>query len=87
MRFLGFVFAASMMAQPALALDPSWPDLKYTLYGDQALIAADEAIEIIAPYRTKDDARTQRGDASSGREPGAGFCRVQIRQTDPGILL
>ncbi len=36
---------------PALALEPSWPDLQDALYGDLALTSGAGLIEIDAPYR------------------------------------
>jgi len=48
-------------ALPAFADDPAWPDLKHALYGDQLLTQAGNIIEINAPYRSTDDARTQIG--------------------------
>ncbi len=55
---------------PALALEPSWPDLQDALYGDLALTSGAGLIEIDAPYRSELDARTNIGatvEAPSGR--------------------
>lgn len=42
----------------ASAFEPSWPDLRASLYGDLFLGTAADVIELEAPYRTSDDART-----------------------------
>lgn len=42
----------------ASAFEPSWPDLRASLYGDMFLGTATDVIELDAPYRTNDDART-----------------------------
>ncbi|MCO6382102.1 quinoprotein dehydrogenase-associated SoxYZ-like carrier [Oceanicola sp. 502str15] len=47
------------LASPALALDPSWPDLQAALYEGRALLPGDDVIAIDAPYRSADDARTR----------------------------
>ncbi|MEO1138397.1 MAG: quinoprotein dehydrogenase-associated SoxYZ-like carrier [Pseudomonadota bacterium] len=59
-----------LVGAPALALDPSWPDLQQTLYGEQVLTNGTGLIEIDAPYRSELDTRTNIGatvDAPQGR--------------------
>lgn len=58
-------YAASALAlcatQTAGAAEASWPDLKHALFGEQILISSQGVIEIDAPYRTSNDARTHLG--------------------------
>ncbi|MGB5559084.1 MAG: quinoprotein dehydrogenase-associated SoxYZ-like carrier [Paracoccaceae bacterium] len=55
-----FLISVLALAFPAFAeTEPSWPDLREALYGDQLLTLAGEHISIDAPYRSSDDARTQ----------------------------
>lgn len=51
----------SVLASPALAFEPSWPDLRDALYEDQTLTEAGDLIRIDAPYRSQLDARTNIG--------------------------
>lgn len=53
------LLAALLFAAPALA-EPSWPDLREALFGEQPL-RADEVVRLDAPYRTDNDARTVLG--------------------------
>ncbi len=53
---LPVLFASAL---PALAYDPSWPDLSAALYDSRTLNDGAEYIAIDVPYRTADDARTQ----------------------------
>ena len=53
--------AALVLATQAMAYEPSWPDLRAALYGDQFLTDAGGLIAIDAPYRSDMDARTQIG--------------------------
>ncbi|MBS8225305.1 quinoprotein dehydrogenase-associated SoxYZ-like carrier [Vannielia litorea] len=50
--------AFAVLAAPALALEPAWPDLEAALYEGRTLLPGDDVIAIDAPYRTFDDART-----------------------------
>lgn len=60
MRYAVILAAAIGFSTPALAAqDAVWPDLSENLYGDRTLLNGDRHISIDAPYRTKDDARTQ----------------------------
>ena len=61
MRLAALCLTALLLSAPANAQvrDPAWPDLRAELYGDRVLHEAGSAIVINAPYRTKDDARTQ----------------------------
>lgn len=64
------VAACVLASAPAFAYDPSWPDLRVELYGDQALTNGADLIEIDAPYRSQMDARTNIGakiEAPAGR--------------------
>lgn len=58
---LGAAMVLAVMAGPGVALEPSWPDLRDALYGDQYLTDAGGLISIDAPYRSDMDARTQIG--------------------------
>lgn len=58
---LGAAMALAVMAGPGVALEPSWPDLRDALYGDQYLTDAGGLISIDAPYRSDMDSRTQIG--------------------------
>jgi sulfur-oxidizing protein SoxY len=51
----------SVLASPAFALEPSWPDLRHALYEDQTLTEAGDLIQIDAPYRSALDSRTNIG--------------------------
>ncbi len=51
----------SVLAFPASAFEPSWPDLRHALYEDQTLTEAGDLIQIDAPYRSALDARTNIG--------------------------
>lgn len=65
---LGICFL--VLALPALADEPSWPDLSASLYEDRALLDGSGAITIDSPYRTGNDARTRvaaQVDAPGGR--------------------
>ncbi|PUB19415.1 quinoprotein dehydrogenase-associated SoxYZ-like carrier [Yoonia sediminilitoris] len=60
-RALITAVVCTLLASPAVALDPSWPELRETLYGDKFLTPAGDVITIDAPYRSQMDARTQIG--------------------------
>lgn len=47
-----------MLASPGLAYDPSWPDIRATLFEDRPLTEAGDMISLDMPYRTANDART-----------------------------
>lgn len=50
-----------LMASQGHALEPSWPDLRNELYGEQLLMQTGNTISIDAPYRSDMDSRTQIG--------------------------
>jgi len=50
-----------LIASQSHALEPSWPDLRDQLYGDQFLVETGNTITIDAPYRSDMDSRTQIG--------------------------
>ncbi|MFH1341656.1 MAG: quinoprotein dehydrogenase-associated SoxYZ-like carrier [Pseudomonadota bacterium] len=50
-----------LMAGQSHAIEPSWPDLRDQLYGDQLLMQTGNTISIDAPYRSDMDSRTQIG--------------------------
>ncbi|WP_417668744.1 quinoprotein dehydrogenase-associated SoxYZ-like carrier [Roseibium sp.] len=57
------VMAATLLmsassAQPQSAYEPSWPDLRSELYGDRYIAVTEKVVQLDAPYRTDDDART-----------------------------
>ncbi len=56
LRVLTILIGLPMIASAA---EPSWPDLKDTLYGDEVLSPAGPKIVIDAPYRTENDARAR----------------------------
>ncbi|MDW4498628.1 quinoprotein dehydrogenase-associated SoxYZ-like carrier [Sulfitobacter sp. D35] len=53
--------AIALVALPADAREPAWPELREMLYDDQFLTDAGALITIHAPYRSTEDARTQIG--------------------------
>jgi sulfur-oxidizing protein SoxY len=50
-----------LIASQSHALEPSWPDLRDQLYGEQLLMQTGNTIGIDAPYRSDMDSRTQIG--------------------------
>jgi sulfur-oxidizing protein SoxY len=54
----GAILGGILLSAPALAQDPSWPDLRDELYGSRFLATSDQVIHLDAPYRTDNDART-----------------------------
>jgi sulfur-oxidizing protein SoxY len=57
-----------LIAGQSHALEPSWPDLRDELYGQQLLMQTGNTISIDAPYRSDMDSRTQIGATVSAPE-------------------
>lgn len=77
MKLTALTLSFVALAAPALAYDPSWPDLSDALYGDRALNDGASYIAIDTPYRTGDDARTQVA-AQIAAPPGLMLGRVSL---------
>lgn len=60
-RTLLTALACTLLTTPTFGFEPSWPDLREALFGDQFLTPAGSVIAIDAPYRSQMDARTQVG--------------------------
>lgn len=54
-------YALCLLATPALATDPAWPDLREEIFGTRTLQNGVDHIAIEAPYRTPNDLRTDIG--------------------------
>ncbi|EFO30274.1 putative signal peptide protein [Roseibium sp. TrichSKD4] len=53
------VFAGFLsQVDPAQALEPSWPDLKASLYDNRFVALSDDVVKLEFPYRSSNDART-----------------------------
>ncbi|MBC7142008.1 MAG: quinoprotein dehydrogenase-associated SoxYZ-like carrier, partial [Rhodobacteraceae bacterium] len=76
MRHL-LIAAFALLAQPALAAEGSWPDIRAQLYAERPLQSGQNVIALDAPYRTDNDARTVIG-VSLVAPPGLNLAAVTL---------
>ncbi len=60
-KFLAIATLVSTAPLTALASNDAWDSIRAELYGEQPLLSGARIIDIDAPYRTYDDARTELG--------------------------